>query len=133
MKLRLIVPLIAMACVLLGPAAAAQAPLLVDAEWLEAHLGDGNLRIVDMVTERNDYRRGHIPGAVYLNVDDIRPVTHADLLGRMLLASREIAEKLGVIESGYRLVINNGRDAGESVPHLHIHLLAGRPLHWPPG
>ena len=58
---------------------------------------------------------------------------HADLLGRMLLVSREIAEKLGVLESGYRLVINNGRDAGESVPHLHIHLLAGRALKWPPG
>ena len=57
----------------------------------------------------------------------------AALLGRMLLAGREIAEKLGVLESGYRLVINNGRDAGESVPHLHIHLLAGRALAWPPG
>jgi histidine triad (HIT) family protein len=58
---------------------------------------------------------------------------HADLLGRMLLATREIAGRLGVLESGYRLVINNGRDAGESVPHLHIHLLAGRALAWPPG
>ena len=57
----------------------------------------------------------------------------ADLLGRMLLATREIAEKLGVLDSGYRVVINNGRDAGESVPHLHIHLLAGRALAWPPG
>ena len=57
----------------------------------------------------------------------------ADLLGRMLLATRQIAEALGVLESGYRLVINNGRDAGESVPHLHIHLLAGRELGWPPG
>ena len=57
----------------------------------------------------------------------------AGLLGRMLLASREIARSLGVLESGYRIVINNGRDAGESVPHLHIHLLAGRPLEWPPG
>ncbi len=57
----------------------------------------------------------------------------AELLGRMLLAGRRIAEKLGVLESGYRLVINNGRDAGESVPHLHIHLLAGRALGWPPG
>jgi histidine triad (HIT) family protein len=57
----------------------------------------------------------------------------AELLGRMLLASKEIAAKLGVLETGYRLVINNGRDAGESVPHLHIHLLAGRNLHWPPG
>ena len=58
---------------------------------------------------------------------------HADLLGRMLLASREIARQLGVLDSGYRIVINNGRDAGESVPHLHIHLLAGRPMQWPPG
>ena len=57
----------------------------------------------------------------------------ADLLGRMLLAARTIAAELGVAESGYRLVINNGRDAGESVPHLHIHLLAGRALQWPPG
>ena len=59
--------------------------------------------------------------------------SHADLLGRMLLATREIAAKLGVLESGYRVVINNGRDAGESVPHLHIHMLAGRALAWPPG
>lgn len=58
---------------------------------------------------------------------------HAELLGKMLLATREIAAKLGVLENGYRVVINNGRDAGESVPHLHIHLLAGRPLAWPPG
>lgn len=57
----------------------------------------------------------------------------AALLGRMLIASRQIAEKLGVAATGYRLVINNGRDAGETVPHLHIHLLAGRPLSWPPG
>lgn len=57
----------------------------------------------------------------------------AALLGKMLIASREIAEKLGVGGTGYRLVINNGRDAGETVPHLHIHLLGGRPLSWPPG
>ena len=57
----------------------------------------------------------------------------AALLGRMLLATREIARTLGVAESGYRVVINNGRDAGESVPHLHIHLLGGRALQWPPG
>ena len=55
------------------------------------------------------------------------------LLGRMLLASKKIALQLGVLESGYRLVINNGPDAGESVPHLHIHLLGKRPLAWPPG
>jgi histidine triad (HIT) family protein len=57
----------------------------------------------------------------------------AGLLGRMLQSAGTIAAKIGVAETGFRLVINNGRDAGESVPHLHIHLLAGRPLAWPPG
>jgi histidine triad (HIT) family protein len=58
-----------------------------------------------------------------------------DTLGAMLLAARKIGEKLGVSErdKGYRLVINHGKDAGESVPHLHMHLLAGRDLGWPPG
>lgn len=57
----------------------------------------------------------------------------ASLLGEMLLAAAGIAEELGVAATGYRLVINNGRDGGESVPHLHIHLLGGRSLQWPPG
>ena len=57
----------------------------------------------------------------------------AELLGKLLLASKQIAEKLGVEASGYRLVINHGPDAGESVPHLHVHLLGGRLLTWPPG
>lgn len=57
----------------------------------------------------------------------------AELLGQLLLASKKVARQLGVFESGYRLVINHGPDAGESVPHLHVHLLAKRPLAWPPG
>ena len=56
-----------------------------------------------------------------------------ELLGHLLLAARNIARQLGFADNGYRLVINNGRDAGEAVPHLHIHILAGRPLTWPPG
>ena len=57
----------------------------------------------------------------------------ARLLGNLLIASAQIARTLGVYESGYRLVVNHGADAGESVPHLHVHLLGGRPLAWPPG
>ena len=57
----------------------------------------------------------------------------AELLGRMMLAVPEVAEKVGIRESGFRVVINNGRDGGESVPHLHIHLLGGRAMGWPPG
>jgi len=55
------------------------------------------------------------------------------VLGHILLKAAEIAEKAGLKENGYRLVINNGRDAGESVPHLHCHILGGRYMSWPPG
>jgi len=55
------------------------------------------------------------------------------VLGHLLLKAAQIAKELGVSESGYRLVINNGPDAGESVPHLHCHILGGRKLGWPPG
>lgn len=55
------------------------------------------------------------------------------LLGHLLLTAAAVAKKLGLAESGYRLVINNGRDGGETVPHLHVHLLGRRPLAWPPG
>jgi histidine triad (HIT) family protein len=56
-----------------------------------------------------------------------------NVLGHLLLKAPVVAEKLGLGKSGYRLVINNGPDAGESVPHLHCHILGGRPLAWPPG
>lgn len=55
------------------------------------------------------------------------------VLGRLLLAAGKIARAEGVADSGFRLVVNHGRDGGEAVPHLHVHLLAGRALQWPPG
>jgi len=57
------------------------------------------------------------------------------LLGHLLLAAGKVARELGIDdrEKGFRLVVNHGRDGGESVPHLHVHLLAGRRLAWPPG
>jgi histidine triad (HIT) family protein len=59
--------------------------------------------------------------------------TDEKLLGHLLLKAAEVAAKLGLSQTGYRLVINNGRDGGESVPHLHCHILGGRPMSWPPG
>ena len=55
------------------------------------------------------------------------------LLGHLLLTAAAIARSEGLADSGYRLVINNGPDGGEAVPHLHVHLLGGRKLKWPPG
>jgi len=54
------------------------------------------------------------------------------LLGHLLLAANKIARQLGV-EHAYRVVVNSGAGAGQSVFHLHLHILAGRPMHWPPG
>jgi len=56
-----------------------------------------------------------------------------NLLGELLGAARDVAEQLGYAQDGYRVVINNGESAGQSVPHLHLHVLAGREFRWPPG
>jgi histidine triad (HIT) family protein len=57
----------------------------------------------------------------------------AEMLGQLLLAAREVAEGLGLSESGYRLVVNQGPDGGQSVFHLHCHVIGGRSMAWPPG
>jgi histidine triad (HIT) family protein len=56
----------------------------------------------------------------------------ADLVAHLWIVIRDLARKLG-LGKGYRVVVNNGPEAGQSVDHLHFHLLGGRPLHWPPG
>ena len=71
--------------------------------------------------------RRHIASVTALDALD------ADLIGRLFLAAREIAAAEGIEESGYRLVMNNGGDAGQSVAHIHLHVLGGRRLSWPPG
>jgi histidine triad (HIT) family protein len=64
---------------------------------------------------------------------DALSAADAALLGHMMLVVQKLARDLGVAESGYRIVANTGRDGGQSVDHLHFHLLAGRQLEWPPG
>ena len=71
--------------------------------------------------------RKHIPAIDALQPED------AGAIGQMFVNARNIARECGVADSGYRLVINNGADAGQSVDHIHLHLLGGRPLRWPPG
>jgi histidine triad (HIT) family protein len=69
------------------------------------------------------------------DIPRVSEATTADepLLGHLLTVGAEIARKEGIDGTGYRLVINKGADAGESVPHLHVHLLGGRAMKWPPG
>ena len=59
-------------------------------------------------------------------------VEDEELIGRLMTTAREIAQQEN-LSKGYRLVINNGAQAGQSVFHLHVHLLGGRAMHWPPG
>jgi histidine triad (HIT) family protein len=69
------------------------------------------------------------------HIAGVHEATPADaaMLGRLMLAARDVAEKLGLAEGGYRLVMNQGTDGGQSVFHLHCHVLGGRPMAWPPG
>lgn len=73
-----------------------------------------------------------IPKKAIARVGAATPADQA-LLGHLLLTAGNLARQLGVSDSGYRLVINSGPDGGESVPHMHVHLLGQRPLTWPPG
>jgi len=68
-------------------------------------------------------------------ITSIKTIEEEDvpLVGHLFMVARELGKSLGVEESGYRLVINNGTDAGQTVSHLHVHLLAGRNMNWPPG
>jgi len=72
-----------------------------------------------------------VPKKPIVRLAEANPVDQS-LLGHLLLTAARVARDLK-LEKGYRLVINNGADGGESVPHLHVHLLGGRSLRWPPG
>jgi histidine triad (HIT) family protein len=69
----------------------------------------------------------HIANSAVLEAD------HDAIVGSLVRTAAEVARREGVASSGYRLVINTGQDAQNTVPHLHIHLLGGRPMTWPPG
>lgn len=73
-----------------------------------------------------------VPKIEIPTINDLTPET-ASCIGDLFLAAKEIAAKLGVSERGYRVVMNCNAEAGQTVFHLHLHFLAGRPLQWPPG
>lgn len=69
------------------------------------------------------------------HIADIHSITVADreLVGHLFFVARSLASQKGLDKRGYRMVINNGVDAGQTVFHIHLHLLAGRQFSWPPG
>jgi histidine triad (HIT) family protein len=72
-----------------------------------------------------------IPKAVIPRLAEAK-ATDGAVLGHLLVIAGEMAAKLG-LGKGFRLVVNSGPDAGETIPHVHVHLLSGRPMDWPPG
>ena len=73
-----------------------------------------------------------IPKTHFSTLNDVPPGENA-LLGEMMTAAAALAKELGFEESGYRVVMNCNPDGGQSVYHIHLHMLAGRRLNWPPG
>ena len=73
-----------------------------------------------------------IPKTHIATLDELQHA-QAPLLGKMYLAAQQVTRKDGIAERGYRTVINCNREAGQSVFHIHLHVLGGRAMHWPPG
>lgn len=73
-----------------------------------------------------------IPRRHIASVNDLAPAD-GPLIGQLFAAARDVAAMDGLTDGGYRLVINNGEDAGQSVAHIHLHVLGGRRMSWPPG
>lgn len=73
-----------------------------------------------------------VPRDHIATVNDLEP-GQEELVGELFTAARRLADRLELKEDGYRLVMNCGEGAGQSVFHIHLHLLAGRPFSWPPG
>jgi histidine triad (HIT) family protein len=97
------------------------------------------------IIEKNDdwfaFHDIHPQAPVHVLVVPTKPIQRvgaassedALILGKLLLGAGKVARQLGISETGFRVVINNGPDGGETVPHLHVHVLGGRSLVWPPG
>ncbi|UHD15530.1 histidine triad nucleotide-binding protein [Thiocapsa bogorovii] len=73
-----------------------------------------------------------IPRKPIPTLNDVQP-EDAELIGKLFLAAAKIAEQEGIAQSGYRTLVNCNAGAGQTVYHLHLHILGGRPMQWPPG
>ena len=75
----------------------------------------------------------HILVIPKIHVTSVAELEDMDVVRDLFSVMKRLAEEKGIAKSGYRIVVNHGKDAGQAVPHLHFHLLGGRPLEWPLG
>jgi histidine triad (HIT) family protein len=118
-------------------------PLFMSADCLFCKIRDG--KIPAKIVHRDDHVLGfedikpqaphHVLFVPLRHIETVNDLTNDDreLVGQLFMTAAKYAKDKGVSESGYRLVMNTHRDAGQTVFHIHLHLLAGRPLGWPPG
>ena len=91
--------------------------------------GDGMLAFRDL----NAQAPTHILVIPTTHVGTLNDATDAATLGRLLGFARDVAQEAGIATKGYRVVVNTNPDGGQTVFHLHLHVLGGRPMQWPPG
>ena len=105
-----------------------------ESEIINAGFSDAAVPM-DVVEQEATHRPDGLSSALvgYVRVIGLAADDDGAVLGHLLLTAAAVAKSEGIAGSGYRLVINNGPHACESVPHLHVHLLAKRQMNWPPG
>lgn len=91
--------------------------------------GDGMLAFKDI----NPQAPTHLLIIPTTHVDSLNDTKDAKVLGELVVFARDLAREAGIAARGYRVVVNTNPDGGQTVFHLHLHLLGGRPMHWPPG
>jgi len=91
--------------------------------------GDGMLAFNDL----NPQAPTHVLVIPTTHIGTLTEAKDPGLLGKLLLFARDVAQEAGITTKGYRVVVNTNPDGGQTVFHLHLHVLGGRPMHWPPG
>ena len=91
--------------------------------------GDGMLAFKDM----NAQAPTHLLVVPTTHLGSLNDAKDAATLGRLLVFARDVAKEAGIATKGYRVVVNTNPDGGQTVFHLHLHVLGGRPMKWPPG
>ena len=91
--------------------------------------GDGMLAFKDL----NPQAPSHLLVIPTMHVGTLNDAKDSALLGKLMTFARDVAQDAGIATRGYRVVVNTNPDGGQTVFHLHLHVLGGRPMEWPPG